>query len=65
MEVHFGSVVFSSKFDSGNLGRVDKVERPAANGESSSSIGNSHIDYEFNVWTRPDCAETEFENGNR
>lgn len=22
-------------------------------------------DYEFNMWTRPDCAGTEFENGNR
>ena len=22
-------------------------------------------DYEFNVWTKPDCAGTEFENGNR
>lgn len=22
-------------------------------------------DYEFNLWTRPDCAGTEFENGNR
>ena len=22
-------------------------------------------DYEFNIWTKPDCAGTEFENSNR
>ncbi|XP_066524503.1 cytosolic carboxypeptidase-like protein 5 isoform X2 [Hoplias malabaricus] len=67
MEVRFGSVVFSSQFDSGNLGRVDKVERSEGASDSSSSTGNPqlHIDYEFNVWTKPDCAGTEFENGNR
>ncbi|XP_036433060.1 cytosolic carboxypeptidase-like protein 5 [Colossoma macropomum] len=67
MEVHFGSVVFSSRFDSGNLGRVVKVEQSEAIGDSNSSTGNSlpHADCEFNVWTKPDCADTEFENGNR
>jgi hypothetical protein len=23
------------------------------------------VDFEFNLWTKPDCASTEFENGNR
>lgn len=58
--------------DSGNLAHVEKVESVSNDGEgvaggasaSTSSIASSP-DYEFNVWTRPDCAETEFENGNR
>ena len=72
MEARFGSVVFSSRFDSGNLARVEKVERassspsadPASTGNASSAP-NSAPDYEFNVWTSPDCAGTEYENGNR
>ncbi|XP_046729189.1 cytosolic carboxypeptidase-like protein 5 isoform X2 [Silurus meridionalis] len=62
MEARFGNVVFSSRFDSGNLGRVEKVEASEHDPERSSY---SHVDYEFNVWTKPDCADTEFENGNR
>lgn len=61
MEARFGNVVFSSRFDSGNLGRVEKVEMPEHDAEKSSF---SHVD-EFNVCTKPDCADTEFENGNR
>ena len=26
---------------------------------------NDAPDFEFNIWTHPDCAGTEFENGNR
>uniref|UniRef100_A0A8B9HNX1 Cytosolic carboxypeptidase-like protein 5 n=1 Tax=Astyanax mexicanus TaxID=7994 RepID=A0A8B9HNX1_ASTMX len=63
MEVHFGRVVFSSRFDSGNLGRVDKVKQSEANSSTGNSLPNA--DHEFNVWTKPDCADTEFENGNR
>lgn len=31
------------------------------------SVGGSNDlpDFEFNIWTNPDCAGTEFENGNR
>ncbi|MGH0166612.1 UNVERIFIED_CONTAM: hypothetical protein FKN15_051352 [Acipenser sinensis] len=61
-----------SRFDSGNLARVEQVEHPDTDGEptvngSTMMFGGplSTPDYEFNVWTKPDCAETQFENGNR
>eukprot|EP00126_Sphaerothecum_destruens_P014790 Sdes_comp8355_c0_seq1m34 len=44
---------FRSDFESGNLRSVEKVKRD--NGDYE----------EFDVWTRPDCWETEFSNGNR
>uniref|UniRef100_A0A3B4AFZ5 Cytosolic carboxypeptidase-like protein 5 n=1 Tax=Periophthalmus magnuspinnatus TaxID=409849 RepID=A0A3B4AFZ5_9GOBI len=72
MEARFGSIVFSSKFDSGNLARVERVDKSIPSPPSdSSSNGNTASapsptpDYEFNVWTSPDCAGTEHENGNR
>ncbi|XP_061602291.1 cytosolic carboxypeptidase-like protein 5 isoform X3 [Cololabis saira] len=72
MEARFGNIVFSSKFDSGNLARVEKVEKrktsppsDTASSGSSSSGGQLTPDYEFNVWTQPDCGGTEHENGNR
>lgn len=72
MEARFGNIVFSSKFDSGNLARVERVEKgssspssdTACNGGAASG-SNLTPDYEFNVWTQPDCAGTEHENGNR
>ncbi|AWP19702.1 putative cytosolic carboxypeptidase-like protein 5 [Scophthalmus maximus] len=72
MEARFGNIVFSSKFDSGNLARVEKVEKgsssPSSDTASSGSVPPGSTlspDYEFNVWTQPDCAGTEHENGNR
>lgn len=38
----------------------------SANYFSDNGTNDSGLpDFEFNVWTLPDCAGTEFENGNR
>ncbi|OAF69171.1 ATP/GTP-binding protein-like 5 [Intoshia linei] len=55
MEKSFGNIVFSSKFDSGNLARVEE----ASIEEDSDKI------YVFNIWTRLDCEGTIYENSNR
>lgn len=70
MEIRCGGLLFTSKFDSGNLAQVEKVEHS----DSDSDSGNQGTtlygctiapDYEFNVWTKPDGAGTPYENGNR
>ncbi|XP_051909357.1 cytosolic carboxypeptidase-like protein 5 [Hippocampus zosterae] len=72
MEVRFGNIVFNSKFDSGNLARVEKVNKhitsflnDAAPAPVGATCASNIPDYEFNVWTHPDCGGTEHENGNR
>lgn len=41
------------------------VVKQNSNISSSKTAAVEIPDHEFNVWTRPDCYGTEFENGNR
>ncbi|XP_026737476.1 cytosolic carboxypeptidase-like protein 5 isoform X4 [Trichoplusia ni] len=64
--IECGGFYFIHNFDSGNLGHVERVPTeliaPSVNPKTNQT---ETPDYEFNLWTRPDCAGTEFENGNR
>ncbi|XP_045446902.1 uncharacterized protein LOC123655108 [Melitaea cinxia] len=57
---------FIHSFDSGNLGHVERVPTEFMTPTINTKTNTPETpDYEFNLWTRPDCAGTEFENGNR
>ncbi|XP_039283758.1 cytosolic carboxypeptidase-like protein 5 [Nilaparvata lugens] len=61
MDIECGGFYFVSDFDSGNLARVEQVTLK----EKTATSSPDTPDFEFNIWTYPDCAGTEFENGNR
>lgn len=71
MEVQVGGLFFTSNFDSGNLGDVKKIVKEDGSDSSegpnilSIRFNDFYPDYGFNVWTKPDCANTIYENGNR
>ncbi|CAH0553055.1 unnamed protein product [Brassicogethes aeneus] len=59
---------FFNDFDSANLSRVEYV--PPNESVVTKQPGNKSVipeipDAEFNIWTKPDCSGTEWENGNR
>lgn len=58
---------FYSNFDSANLHRVVFVPKNDENDTPQTTITGKTdvVDYEFNLWTKHDCSDTEFENGNR
>ena len=76
METKCGPLFFFSNFDSGNLAKVEQVDireeesSPSKTGrdEKNTKEENSakpSFDFEYNIWTKPDCMGTEYENGNR
>lgn len=63
----------STVIDKQNAVRAEANQNASTSGGSSaegqprstSSTKEKHIDAEFNMWTRPDCQGTSFENSNR
>ncbi|ODN06407.1 Cytosolic carboxypeptidase-like protein 5 [Orchesella cincta] len=61
-----GPFTFSSEFDSGNFLKVEYVQSsPTPSTSQYSQPAYRNHDYEVNIWTKPDCHGTKFENGNR
>jgi len=67
MEERIGLLTFISNFDAGNLARVEKVKQEEGSSCTEDADATVTIvpDYDYNVWTAPDCAGTDYENGNR
>ena len=68
MEERIGPLTFISNFDSGNLARVERVKLEENNSSSPEDVDGTVViipDYDYNVWTAPDCAGMECENLNR
>ncbi|XP_076251015.1 cytosolic carboxypeptidase-like protein 5 isoform X1 [Rhynchophorus ferrugineus] len=71
--IHCSQFTFYNDFDSANLSRVEFVpQNESAVSKQNSNTSNNNkslvielVDAEFNLWTKPDCYGTEFENGNR
>ncbi|KAJ8965625.1 hypothetical protein NQ314_004017 [Rhamnusium bicolor] len=59
---------FYNDFDSANLARVEFVppnESVIIKQPTNKPLVQEIYDAEFNIWTKPDCYGTEYENGNR
>eukprot|EP00794_Sanderia_malayensis_P004908 gene4908-5555_t len=71
MDKQCGPLTFFSNFDSGNLSKVEQVTSPEDvvqqkdNVKLTAKPPSPAFDYDYNVWTCPDCMGTEFENANR
>ncbi|XP_018315688.1 cytosolic carboxypeptidase-like protein 5 isoform X1 [Mycetomoellerius zeteki] len=69
-----GGFVFFNNFDSANLAKVEPVRIPEnfekdvyeIEGKITNSLNSKDmLDYEFNLWTKHDCHDTQFQNNNR
>lgn len=60
-DIECAGFTFYNQFDSANLARVVYIPP-----DEPPTIKPPEIpDAEFNLWTKPDCGGTEYENGNR
>nr|CAH7768234.1 unnamed protein product [Callosobruchus chinensis] len=58
--------IFYNRFDSANLAKVECLPQDAdTRDKTGKTMIDETYDAEFNVWTKPDCAGTRYENGNR
>ena len=60
-----GLVTSESETEAGLSSPSRSAARPSTSTAQLRSAGIETPDYEFQMWTRPDCQHTEFENGNR
>lgn len=68
-DIQCGGFTFIRNFDSANLARVELVSHEVTankvTSHSTRTSNNEIPEYEFKIWTTPDCGGTEYENGNR